>query len=269
MDFTSFVLYFFIFVFGLCAGSFLNVVIFRLEFPNFSFWKNLGGKNRSQCRNCKHQLNWQDLFPVFSFLFLKGRCRYCKEKISWQYPLVELATGVIFFLIFHAQIISVLNWNFLNILSLIFFFYIACVLIIIFVYDLKHYIIPDKILFPSIIITFIYQLFLNFNLIGNYLIAGLIGTGFFLAIFLLSKGNAIGFGDVKLAFLIGIFLGLPNILTALFLAFFFGAIISIILMIFYDKKMKSEIPFGPFLVLGTFLALFYGTEIINWYLNLF
>ena len=269
MDFMSFVLYFFVFVLGLCVGSFLNVVIFRLKILNFSKRKNLRKKNRSQCPKCNHQLNWQDLFPVFSFLFLRGKCRYCKEKISWQYPLVELATGIIFLLVFFAQSSPVFNGNFLNVLNLIFLFYIVSVLIIIFVYDLKHYIIPDKILFPAIAITFFYQLFFNFALIGNYLIAVLVGAGFFLIIFFVSRGMAMGFGDVKLAILMGLLLGFPNILTALFLAFFFGVIISIILIIFYGKKMKSEIPFGPFLVLGTFLALFWGTGIINWYLTFF
>jgi prepilin signal peptidase PulO-like enzyme (type II secretory pathway) len=103
----------------------------------------------------------------------------------------------------------------------------------------------------------------------NYLLAVLIGSGFFLAIFLVSKGVAMGFGDVKLAILLGLLLGFPNILVGLFLAFFFGAIIGIIMMFFGKKGFKSEIPFGPFLITGTFLAMFWGQQIISWYLNLF
>jgi prepilin signal peptidase PulO-like enzyme (type II secretory pathway) len=246
-----------VFVLGACIGSFLNCYIYRLENK-----KSL--KGRSFCPHCKHTLNWQDLFPVFSFLFLRGKCRYCKKKISWQYPVVELATGIIFLLIF--------NFKFLSILNLAFLFYVASALIIIFVYDLKHYIIPDKVLFPAIIVTFLYRLFESFWIpasAGMTVLAVIISAGFFFVIWLVSKGKWMGFGDVKLAVLMGLLLGLPNVLVALFLAFFFGAIIGVILMVLEKKNLKSEIPFGPFLIAGTFLALFWGPQIIQWYLKIF
>ncbi|MEK7562123.1 MAG: A24 family peptidase [Patescibacteria group bacterium] len=148
-------------------------------------------------------------------------------------------------------------------------FYVAGALIIIFIYDLKHYLIPDKVLFPAIGVALIYRLFLNFSLIPNFLLATVIGSGFFLAIFLVSRGKWMGFGDVKLAILMGFLLGFPNILVALFLSFFFGAIIGVILMALQKKGLKSEIPFGPFLIVGTFLTLFWGSQIIQWYLNFF
>lgn len=241
----------FIFLLGLVVGSFLNCVIYRLEAG-----KSL--KGRSFCPQCGHKLSWLDLFPVFSFLFLAGKCRHCGKKISTQYPLVELAGGIIFLLIFSAQSEILSAGQFLN---LIFLLYIASVLIVIFVYDLKHYIIPDKVLLPAIAIALIF----NFQDI----LAGLVAACFFLAIFLISQGRWMGFGDVKLAFLMGLLLGIGNVVTALFLAFFFGAIISIILIGFYGKNLKSEIPFGPFLILGTFLALLYGKEIISWYTSFF
>jgi leader peptidase (prepilin peptidase)/N-methyltransferase len=137
------------------------------------------------------------------------------------------------------------------------------------------------VLFPAIVITFIYRLFgnlvnsnwiLNSNFkfqISNYLLAALIASSFFLIIFLISRGRAMGFGDVKLAVLMGLLLGLPNVLVALFLAFLFGAIIGVILMVFKKKSLKSEIPFGPFLIAGTFIAMLYGNQIIQWYLNFF
>jgi len=266
--FIEFLVYFFVFIFGLCIGSFLDCVIYRLEQK-----KKITG--RSFCPQCKYKLSWQDLFPVFSFLFLKGKCRYCRTKISIQYPLIEIATGLIFLLIF----ISNSQYTIYNILNTIFLFYIASSLIVIFVYDLKHYIIPDKILFPAIVIAFIFRilnLFGNWKLeignlapLGNYLLAAIVGSVFFLLIFLISKGRAMGFGDVKLAFLMGLLLGLPNVLTALFLAFFFGAIIGIILMVFGKKKLKSEMPFGPFLIAGTFITMLFGNQIIQWYLNFF
>ncbi|OGZ69544.1 MAG: hypothetical protein A3F47_00965 [Candidatus Staskawiczbacteria bacterium RIFCSPHIGHO2_12_FULL_38_11] len=247
----------FIFLFGLIIGSFLNVVIYRLEKE-----ENLNG--RSYCPHCKHTLGWLDLVPVFSFLFLGGQCRYCKAKISWQYPLVEIATGIVFLLIFSYQPAI----TFQQIITLCFMFYVSCSMIVIFVYDLKYYLIPDKVLFPAIATAFLYRIIFNFNdFILSYLLAVLIAAGFFLAIYLISKGAWMGFGDVKLAILMGLVLGFPNILAALFLAFFFGAIIGIGAIFLQKKGLKSEIPFGPFLIVGTFMAMFFGGQIINWYLQ--
>ncbi len=267
---------FFIFIFGLCIGSFLNCVIYRLEQK-----KSL--KGRSFCPYCKHTLSWSDLVPVFSLLFLRGKCRYCKKKISVQYPLVEIATGVLFVLILSFGDVGFPAGSPTSVGSLLniaFLFYVASVLIIVFVYDLKHYLIPDKILFPAIGVAFIYRLFENLNISNwilisnlapflNYFWAAAIASGFFLAIFLISGGRWMGFGDVKLAILMGILLGFPNILVGLFLAFFFGAIIGVILMVLNKKGLKSEIPFGPFLIAGTFIAMFWSQAIIQWYLKLF
>lgn len=249
----------FVFILGLCIGSFLNCMIYRQEQE-----KTLEG--RSFCPNCKHTLLWNDLFPVFSFIFLKGKCRYCNKKISWQYPLVEIATALIFLWIFLMNS----QYTISNIINIIFLFYIFSCFIAIFVYDLKHYIIPDNILFPAIFISLAYKLILNHGIqnIINLTLAIVIASGFFLLIFLFSKGKAMGFGDVKLAILMGILLGSPNILVALFLAFLFGAIIGLVLIFFDGKGMKSQIPFGPFLIFGTVIALFYAEIIIKWYLSL-
>jgi len=150
-----------------------------------------------------------------------------------------------------------------------FIFIIACFLIIIFVYDLKYYLIPDKIIYPAIAVTFLYQLFRisDFKLLVNPLLSALPASLFFLTIVLVSRGKWMGVGDIKLAFFIGLFLGWPNILVALFLAFFIGAIIGVGLIVTGKKTLKSEVPFGPFLVAGTFMAMFWGQNIINWYLN--
>jgi len=262
---------FFIFLLGLDVGSFLNCVIYRLEI-NQSF---LTG--RSFCPDCKHKLSWYDLIPVFSFLVLKGKCRYCQKPISWQYPFVELATGLLFLLIFNFQF-SISNefliFNFQNLLVTGYLLLITCFLIIIFVYDLKHYIIPDKVIFPAIFVSgiwyFVSSIF--FNLYTGYEILNTIYSAigaalFFLIIVLVSRGNWMGIGDIKLAFLMGFFLGFPRILFALFSAFLFGAIMGIGLIILKRKSLKSEIPFGPFLITGTILALFFGEKIMNWYLN--
>lgn len=258
------IFYFFIFIFGLFVGSFLNCVIYRLE---------TGGnflKGRSFCPHCKHILGWQDLIPIFSFFILKRKCRYCQQPISLQYPLVELATGFLFALLAQNQL--TVNSEQLTILDFLNFCYlltVTCFLLIIFIYDLKHFIIPDKVIYPAILISFLYNLILNskFLILNSFPVA--FGAAiFFLSIVLISRGKWMGLGDVKLAFLIGLFLGFPNILVGLFFSFLIGAIIGVGLILAKRKTLKSEVPFGPFLVAGTFIALFWGEKIINWYLNL-
>ena len=255
------IIYIFVAVLGLCIGSFLNAVIYRLEVE-----KSL--KGRSFCPHCEHTLSWLDLFPVFSFLFLGGKCRYCKKKISWQYPVVELATGLVFLLILNFKFEILNQFEIYKFLNLAFLFYIAGAMIIIFVYDLKHSLIPDKVLLPAIGIMLIYDA-INYHQILNNFMAAIVAGGFFLLIFLFSKGRAMGFGDVKLAVLMGLLLGFPKILVALFLAFFFGAIIGLILIAWQKKGLKSEISFGPFLIMGTFIALFWGSQLISFYVHLF
>ena len=265
----------FVFLFGVCIGSFLNCAIYRMEAK-----KSLNG--RSFCPHCKHSLNWKDLFPVLSFIFLGGKCRYCKKKISWQYPMSEIVTGILFVLIFwRFSVIPSLTGNpgtsnaiwipaFAGMTYLAFLFYIAGSMIFIFIYDLKHYIIPDKVLFPAIGIAFFYRLFekLSISNFAPYFWGALIASGFFLIIFLVTRGRGMGFGDVKLAVLMGLLLGVQNVIVALFFAFMLGAIIGIILLAGKKKGLKSEVPFAPFLITGTFIALFYGSQIVNWYFNI-
>jgi prepilin signal peptidase PulO-like enzyme (type II secretory pathway) len=262
----------FVFLFGLIVGSFLNCVIYRLE-QKQSFLQG-----RSFCPHCKHTLSWQDLIPVFSFLFLKGKCQYCNKKISIQYPLVEIATGILFLLILNFKFLifnEFLIFNFETITYFLYLLIISSLLIIVFVYDLKHFIIPDKVIFPAIIIALGFRVW---DLVGHWslefgifhpFIAAFGASGFFLFIVLVSRGKWMGVGDIKLAFLMGLLLGFPYILVALFFSFLIGAIIGIGLILAKRKTMKSEVPFGPFLVIGTFIALFLGEIIINWYWNLF
>ncbi len=262
-----FIIYLITFIFGAFIGSFLNCVIYRLENKQ-SFLKG-----RSFCPECKHKLYFFDLIPIFSFIFLKGKCRYCGKKISIQYPLVEIITGLLFLLILNFQF-GDSEFLILNVLTSIRFLYLliaSSLLIIVFIYDLKHYIIPDKVIYPLIGITFFYQLIYNFQAIDfnfwSFLLSAFGAASFFFFIWLFSKGKCMGFGDVNLAFFMGLFLGWPNILVALFSAFLIGAIIGIGLIILGKKKLKSQVPFGPFLIIGTFIALFWGQNLINWYLN--
>lgn len=266
------------FIFGLVVGSFLNVVIYRL---------NTGEpiiNSRSHCIKCGHILKWYELVPVFSFLAQRGKCRTCRQNISWQYPLVEMGTGVIFTLIMINYPMtndqSITNYLMTNIgfVNLFYLFSITCFLIVIFVYDLKHYIIPDKILYPAIGVVVLYRvvefwILSHWNLIGHWqtlfapLFSAILAFLFFLAIFLVTRGRGLGFGDVKFAFFMGLFLGWPSILAGLFLSWILGGIIGVGLLVTRKKGLKSQIPFGPFLVVGTFIAMLWGEELIEWYLD--
>lgn len=262
---------FIVFVFGLMVGSFLNCVIYRLE-KEESFLKG-----RSYCPHCKHVLSWQDLIPILSFFVLKRKCRYCQKPISWQYPLVELFTGLIFVLVFNSPPHQIFGGGFnqftnFHLLTFIYYLAISSFLIVVFVYDLKHSLIPDAIIYPAIFVVFLYRLleiyeFGSFQSLISPLISAFSASLFFLAIVLVSRGKWMGTGDIWLAFLMGLILGWPNILVALSLAFFIGAIIGTGLIMGGRKTLKSETPFGPFLVIGTFLAMFWGEKIVNWYLN--
>ncbi|MDP2637406.1 MAG: prepilin peptidase [bacterium] len=252
---------FIVFVLGLVVGSFLNSVIYRLEQGESAL------KGRSYCPHCKHSLSWHDLIPLLSFVLLEGKCRYCGQRISIQYPLVEFSTGAIFFALFSA-------FSSFNALFLTYFFSVASLLVVIFVYDLKHYLIPDKILYPAIGLAVGWQVFMIWNF-GNWDLFGISNLGFsilptlfFLSIYLISKETWMGFGDVKLALFMGLFLGWPNILVALFFAFLAGAAVGVSLMFLKKKHLGSKVPFGPFLIAGTFLALLAGDFFMDWYLSL-
>ena len=269
---------------GLGIGSFLNAVIFRLHTGESPL------KGRSHCMNCGKTLSWYELVPVFSYIIQRGKCRECGTRLSPQYPLVEIATAGIFLLIvINSQLLSFNEFSVAQFLNIAFLFLISSGLIVIFVYDLKHYIIPDRILFPLIGIVFLAHLlnilnfefwslglvsdfafrYLDFHSLINAVLLGILSAIPFAAIHFISKGRAMGFGDVKFAFFMGVLLGYPAVLSAMFIAFVLGAIIGIVLMLAGKKSMQSKVPFGPFLIVGTFLSLFWGGELISFYLNLF
>src|SRR3989344_2843176 len=250
---------FIVFVFGLVVGSFLNSVIYRLEQGESAL------KGRSYCPHCKHSLSWYDLIPLLSFVLLKGKCRYCKAPISWQYPLVELATGILFVATWPDQVIHNLAGP-----SLIYLWVVASLLIVIFVYDLKYYLIPDKGLYTALALVLAWRALESWNA-GAFdfsLALGAVPALFFLALVLASKETWMGMGDAKLVLFMGLFLGWPNILVALFFAFLAGAAVGVSLMLLKKKHLGSKVPFGPFLIAGTFLALLAGDFFVDWYLSL-
>jgi len=253
------------FLFGLIVGSFLNAVIFRLH-KGESF---VGG--RSKCPHCRHVLGPLDLVPLFSFIFLRGRCRYCSGKISAQYPAVEFGTGLAF--AFLAQSVAY-NIDINLIRDLIF----VAILIVIAVYDWKHYLILDKVVFPSLIFGLVVAILLDIQLGNSFtslnshtlggVVSGLIIAGFFLLQFLISKGAWIGFGDVKLGLLLGVILGWPYALLGLFVAYVMGALFGIILIALNKKQLSSRLPFGTFLAFSAIIIMIWGNPLHSWYLDL-
>jgi len=250
--------YSYLFLLGLFIGSFLNVVIDRLAND-----QSLLG--RSHCDHCQHKLGVLDLIPVLSFFLLGRKCRYCKKKLMWQYPIVELATGVMFFLT--AKTFFVETQSIASLQLLLYLGIISC-LIIIFVVDIKYQIIPDEIQIAFFVFVLGLKIItvvetqsiasLPINFIYGFLVMLPI-----LLLHLLTRGRGMGFGDVKFAYVIGFLLGLKSGLLSLYLGFILGAIIGLFLIFLGKKKIKSKIAFGPFLVLGVTIMLFWGQPVLD------
>lgn len=248
----------FSFILGTLIGSFLNVVALR-----YNTGMTLNG--RSKCFSCGKNLSWHELIPIFSFLVQKGTCRTCKSKISWQYPFVEILAGFCFLMIFYVFPPVTLGASIIT----VFYLFITCILLIITIYDIKHKIIPDVLVYTFIIVAFI-KLFISPDITFMIpslwdILAGPILALPFAMMWLLSKGTWMGLGDAKLVLGIGWVLGLVSGISAIVLAFWVGAIISVIWMMVVMKEFKShyEIPFGPYLILGMYLVLFFGIRVID------
>ncbi len=262
-------LYLYIFILGLLIGSFLNCLIWRLHTGESMM-------ERSHCPKCKKQIVWYDNIPLLSFLFLRGKCRHCGKKISWQYPIVELVTAILFVLALRIEL-GIRNyglWFFSDsiihnsrfIIQLFRDWFFISVMIVVFIYDLRWYLILDRVVLPAAILMLIFNLYLGTNW-QNLLVSGIIGSSFFLIQFVISKGKWIGGGDIRLGLLMGFGLGWPKIVLAIFLAYLIGSIIGIFLMAAKKKKWGSQIPLGTFLSVAAIITLFWGDKILNWYLK--
>ena len=239
---------------GLVVGSFLNVVIDRLPVGESLAFP------ASHCSACKHRLAVKDLMPVASYALLKGKCRYCGEHITLRIPIVEAATAIGFGLLF-----IVFPQSPINLAIALFYF---CLLLVIAVIDLEHQLILNSLVYPAAPIATALSLWGahpdNIPDIKHAAIGLGVGLFLFLLIALLSRGG-MGMGDVKMAALMGIILGYPNVLVAIFMSIVAGGVIAIILLATRKKGRKQAIPFGPFLALGTMLALLWGNTIWGWY----
>lgn len=196
---------------------------------------------------------------------LRGRCRYCTKQISWQYPAIELATGISFLLIFlrlESTAASVVDL----VAQFIAYAVFTSFLITIFVYDIRHYLILDKVALPGILFAFLANLLLGL-IWWQMLLAAVIAGGFFAVQFALSRGTWVGGGDIRLGVLMGAMLSWPGVLVALVLAYGIGGLVAMLLLAMKRKTLQSRVPFGPFLTVATFITLLYGQNIIDWYMN--
>jgi len=251
----------FVFLFGLIIGSFLNCLIWRLH-------KKEGLMNRSYCPKCKQQIAWYDNVPVLSFILLRGKCRQCGKAISWQYPIVELLAGILFVVSFTINSNPAEFIDFTILIQILRDWFLISVMMVIFIYDLRWYLILDIVTLPACLIMLIFNLSLNFSL-WNLLISGIIGSSFFLIQFVISDGKWIGGGDIRLGLLIGLSLGWPGVLVAIIISYFIGSIMGLSLIALGKKQWGSEVPLGIFLSVGTIISLFWQEQILNWYLNIF
>ncbi len=240
-----------IFIFGLTVGSFLNVCIYRIPAKEDIVL------TPSHCKECGHRLSVKDLFPLVSYLCLKGRCRYCGAKISLQYPLVELANGLLWVLVFGVKgfHVTTLIWCVLT-----------SILLVISLIDLRTYEIPVG-LNIAIALLGIVMLFVDRDHIPDHLIGALCVSGFFFLLYLLTKGPGIGGGGIKLMAASGLLLGWEKILLAMALGCILGSVIHLTLM--RVKGKDRVLAFGPYLALGIFLSMLFGEQMIAAYFGLF
>ena len=237
------------FVLGAMLGSFLNVVIHRL--PRRESLIVPG----SHCPHCGVPIRAWDNIPILSFLVLRGRCRVCRRPISSRYPLVEATAGVL----------VAASWvrmdSALTVAAAAAF---SLILVAIFFIDLEHQIVPNALTYPGLLLGLI--LAVPQERFGNALLTAAGAGAFFLLIAIISRGG-MGGGDIKLAAMMGAFLGWPAVAVALLLAFTLGAVVGLLLMGLGRRSRKDPIPFGPALAVGAVLALFGAEDLIRWYLG--
>lgn len=288
------------FLVGAVLGSFVAATSYRLIHK-----KSL--KGRSVCESCKKAIQWYDLVPVFSYCILQGKCRKCNQKIGKESFLVELTMGVLVVLLLYQSLplsglatpgVDSLLW----VLGILFKMFVLVVLAVVFLVDLKTGYIYDKITYPAVLISVIYWLTTstlsswefyqrisnlpigsylmppNSNYLTNHilyiwegafwaLLSGLGAAVFFILLILITRGRGMGWGDVKFVLFLGLVLSFPKIMVGLFLAFLFGAVTSVLLIIIGKKKLGQTVPFGPFLSLGALLVLLWGEQIMSFYLK--
>jgi len=288
-------LYVLTFVSGSLFGSFLNLVSDRILTKD----KILTG--RSKCDDCKKPLEAKHLVPLLSFIFQKGKCAYCGKKLSWYYPASEIITGLMFVgAAYYSTIFSFVNYS--TVIAFAYLLVVGSVYVTLLLTDLKRRLIPNKIIYPAIVFVIIFmivnsalylflyhrklsadpfgvyllqagyyklQVYNMLKALGTVLLSSTLIAGFFAFLVYITKGRGMGGGDIRLGFFIGLFNGFPQNIIAIFLGFVIGATLSLVLVMLKLKTLKDTIPFGPFLIAGSIIALIWGAEIWNFYIHLF
>lgn len=252
-------------VLGLVIGSLVNAFVLRTK-------NGLPLMSRSKCIRCVEPISWYDTIPLLSYIALRGRCRRCTAAIEWQYPAVEAAMSILF-AVFAARVVFDLGIpSFVDASEQWLLFVrdaaVSTFLIIIFLYDFRFSVIPDRFSIPAIVVALLTNLALGASP-WAMLVGGLTLGGFFSLQFLVSQGRWIGGGDIRMGLLIGFLLGLPLGMLAVFLAYIGGAIAGIVLLVGRHRALDSHVPFGTFLAGATVLTLLVGPAILDWYLGFF
>ena len=293
---TMFLFYLVLFCFGLGFGSFFNVVSVRYKEDAFLFSRNVIG-GRSHCPHCHKTLAWYELVPLLSYIGQGGRCRKCHAKLSLQYPLVEFFGGILFLVapFYFLDKYSMIHIGLLGsselVIAIALWEAVIMLLYLLSIIDYRNYLIPDEITYGLFGLGVLWVVFLAFisnppsfgsflgsyaeifglqrSIAVNHLFALIIGGLTIGSIFVLSRGRAIGFGDVKLVGALGLLFGWPDVLIIAGLSFVLGAIVSIPLLLRGEKGMKDFIPFAPFIALAAFLVFFFGADMMRVYLSAF
>jgi prepilin signal peptidase PulO-like enzyme (type II secretory pathway) len=262
-------------VIGLCFGSFVNALVYRLHKQETTNSKK-GSKRysivngRSMCVHCHHMLAWYDLLPLLSWVSLGGKCRYCHKPISWQYPIVELVTALLFVFTYLFWP-SILHSPF-SILQFAIWLILLTGFMALVVYDLHWMELPDRIVKPLQVTAAAYVLtdaiWLNggWSAVQGAVLGVACSAGLFYALYQISKGRWIGGGDVKLAVVLGLILGAPSrSLLMIFVASALGTLISLPMLVTGKLHQNSRLPFGPLLITATIIVFLFGAAIIQWY----
>ncbi len=251
----------FVFTFGAIIGSFLNALLWRLRTGESIV------RGRSYCPCCHHSLAARDLVPIFSFLLLGGKCRYCRKGIHPSYVMVELAVGILFTLFARKAFAAGMTSTDVMLAGLLRDWYAAAVLTAVFVFDLRYMIIPRSVTFPASVILATAAVLLGASL-TSVALGLLVGAGFFKVQHVASRGRWIGGGDIHLGALMGVLLGWPQILVALFLAYVTGAAAGVAMLAGKRVAWKGQLPFGTFLSAATVVTMLWGDRLLQWYLHI-
>jgi prepilin signal peptidase PulO-like enzyme (type II secretory pathway) len=267
---------------GLVLGSFVNAFVWRLHEQESLQGKTSKAaqkqrqelsiaKGRSMCPNCRHALAAKDLVPVASWLWLRGRCRYCQAPISWQYPVVEAATAALFMLSYASW---PLGLHGIGLFQFVLWLVFVVAFMALAVYDLRWFLLPDKIVFPLIAVAALQVVVVaavqhSFGALWQPVAGAALIFGLFYGLYQVSKGAWIGGGDVKLAVVLGLVAASPlRALLVIFFASFIGTLASLPLLARGKQNLKVHIPFGPYLLAATVIVQLYGAHLVDWYRNL-